>query len=120
MPKLLNSAGPRRRRRYEEEFGLRLVLVRDHSQSWVKLDLLFLSSSLSSVVTAVSRRSKSIQSAASDTARSSPEAISTRVLSLAPLMRSGLREKEVVLPEMKSDKTQKKVTVWPQLASIYK
>jgi hypothetical protein len=78
-------------------------------------DLLFRSSNLSSVVTAVNRSSKSIHSAASDTARSSPDANFERVCSLEPRMRSGLRVNELVLPEMKSDKTQKNVTVYRKL-----
>jgi hypothetical protein len=74
-------------------------------------NLLFLSSSLSSVVTAVNRSSKSIHNAASETARSSPDASLIRAGSLDPKMRSGLKENSLVLPEMKSDKTQKNVTV---------
>ena len=75
------------------------------------MNLLFRSSNLSSVVTAVKRSSRSIHNAASDSARSLPEVNSIRAFSLEPRMRSGLREKEVVLPEMKSDKTQKNVIV---------
>ena len=35
-----------------------------------------------------------------------------RASSLDPWVRSGLNENELVLPEIKSDKTQKNVTVW--------
>jgi hypothetical protein len=73
--------------------------------------LLFLNSSLSSLVTAVSRKSKSIHNAASEIAMSLPDAIFTKEASSDPLMRSGLREKELVLPEIKSESTQKNVTV---------
>jgi hypothetical protein len=72
---------------------------------------LFLSSSLSSVVTDVRRRSNSIHNAASETARSLPEARVTRVCSFEPWIRSGLSEKELVRLEMESESTQKKVTV---------
>jgi hypothetical protein len=90
-------------------------LVNGQSRDWQVWDLLFLSSSLSSVVTDVNRRSKSIHNAASETPRSSPDAISMRIWSSEPGMRSGLIEKELVLPEMKSDKTQKKVMVYNML-----
>lgn len=75
-------------------------------------DLLFLSSNRSSAVTDVNRRRRSIHSAASETPRSSPDAISMRVWSLEPLTRSGPIENELVLPDIKSDKTQKNVTVY--------
>jgi hypothetical protein len=73
--------------------------------------LLFRSSNLSSVVTAANLSSKSIHKAASETARSSPDASFARAGSLDPKIRSGLNENSLVLPEIKSDKTQKKVTV---------
>jgi hypothetical protein len=75
------------------------------------MNLLFLNSSLSSVVTAASLDSSNIHSAASETARSSSDAIPMRACSFKPWMRSGLSEKELVLRDMKSDKSQKNVTV---------
>lgn len=81
--------------------------------------LLFLSSSLSSVVTAVRRKSKSIHNAASETPVSFPDASATRRCSSEPCMRSGFREKALVLPEMKSDKTQKNVTVYMMSACSF-
>ena len=74
-------------------------------------DLLFRSSNRSSVVTAANLSSKSIHNAASDTAKSSPDARRARAGSLDPKIRSGLNENSLVLPEMKSDNTQKNVTV---------
>jgi hypothetical protein len=71
---------------------------------------LFLNSSRLSAVTDVNRRSKSIHNAASEIVQSSPDAISVKDRSLEAFMRSGLSEKEVVLPDMKSDNTQKNVT----------
>jgi hypothetical protein len=75
-------------------------------------NLLFLSSNLSSVVTAASLNNKSIHNAASETAKSSPAASLAKAGSLDPRIRSGLNENSLVLPEMKSDRTQKKVTVF--------
>jgi len=75
------------------------------------LSLLLRSSSLSSAVTAVNRKSNNIHNAASDRARSLPEASAIRACSLEPLIWSGLSVKELVLPEIKSDRTQKNVTV---------
>jgi len=57
------------------------------------------------------RRSRSIHKAASEIARFSPDAIVRRVCSSEPRMSSGLKENELVLLEIKSDKTQKNVTV---------
>jgi hypothetical protein len=74
-------------------------------------DVLFLNSSRSSVVTTVSLRSSNIQSAALEVALSSLDALSMSSFSSSHFKRSGSREKESVLLEMKSDKTQKNVTV---------
>jgi hypothetical protein len=59
----------------------------------------------------VRRSNNSIHRAASETPKSPPDAIFRRVSSFEPLISSGLREKELVLLDMKSDNTQKNVTV---------
>jgi hypothetical protein len=67
------------------------------------------------MVTAVSRKSKSIHNAASEVEFSYPAAISIKDVSSDPLMRSVSREKELFRPEMKSERTQKNVTVYVDL-----
>lgn len=73
--------------------------------------VLFLSSRRSSVVTTVSLKSSNIQSAAVEAFLSSPDAFSMSSFSSSHFSRSGSRENESVLLEMKSDRTQKNVTV---------
>jgi hypothetical protein len=63
------------------------------------------------VVTTVSLKSSSIQSAAFEVALSSLDAFSISSFSSSHFSRSGSREKESVLLEMKSERTQKNVTV---------
>lgn len=64
------------------------------------------------MVTTVNLNRRSIHSAAFDTAIFSLEASRTSSCSLVEVMTSGPRENDAVLLEMKSDKSQKKVTVY--------
>lgn len=74
-------------------------------------DLLFLKSNLSSVVTVVSLSKRSIHRAASEDASSGFEAFSTNETPLGSSTRLSVIGSDLLLPDRKSERTQKNVTV---------